>query len=463
MLRKLRIKFIAIVMASVAVVLALVFTGICVSEYQRAMSSVDVAMMNALNRATEGWNGGPDFDASQGSFSSGSASSASSEGPGAFDGRDGHPKGDGGPDGAQAAGGSQFQGPRIGGEGREGRDLVPVAVYQVTKTTEAADLELVSGFATAEIDENVLSTASTRVLAVSDGTGTFDDLGLHYQKRTVETTTYVAFADTASTASWQPLALTLAIAALVVLAVFFLISLKLSQWALRPVEEAWTAQRQFVADASHELKTPLTVVLANTSILLKHPESSIASQSQWIESTQIEAENMQGLVNEMLELAQVESRSSIQHEQLDYSDLVDGLVLQFESVAFERGCTLESDIAENLRVNGDSQRLRKMVSTLIENALKYVDDGGEVTVSLSSAGGVSTLAIRNTGSIIASEDLPHIFDRFYRTDKARTSGTGGYGLGLAIAREIAREHEGDITCASSTSTGTTFTVTLPIE
>ena len=172
---------------------------------------------------------------------------------------------------------------------------------------------------------------------------------------------------------------------------------------------------------------------------------------------------MQGLVNEMLELAQVESRSSIQHEQLDYSDLVDGLVLQFESVAFERGCTLESDIAENLRVNGDSQRLRKMVSTLIENALKYVDDGGEVTVSLSSAGGVSTLAIRNTGSTIASEDLPHIFDRFYRTDKARTSGTGGYGLGLAIAREIAREHEGDITCTSSPSTGTTFTVTLPIE
>ena len=453
MLRKLRIKFIAIVMASVALVLALVFTGICVSEYQRAMSSVDVAMMNALNRATEGWSGGPDFDASQGSFSSGSASSASSEGPGAFDGRDGHPKGDGGPDGAQAAGGSQFQGP----------DLVPVAVYQVTKTTETADLELVSGFATAEIDENVLSTASTRVLAVSDGTGTFDDLSLHYQKRTVETATYVAFADTASTASWQPLALTLAIAALVVLAVFFLISLKLSQWALRPVEEAWTAQRQFVADASHELKTPLTVVLANTSILLKHPESSIASQSQWIESTQIEAENMQGLVNEMLELAQVESRSSIQHEQLDYSDLVDGLVLQFESVAFERGCTLESDIAENLRVNGDSQRLRKMVSTLIENALKYVDDGGEVTVSLSSAGGVSTLAIRNTGSTIAPEDLPHIFDRFYRTDKARTSGTGGYGLGLAIAREIAREHEGDITCASSPSTGTTFTVTLPIE
>ena len=113
-------------------------------------------------------------------------------------------------------------------------------------------------------------------------------------------------------------------------------------------------------------------------------------------------------------------------------------------------------------MNGDEQRLRKMTSTLIENALKYVDEGGTVRVALSSAGSTAKLAISNTGSTISPEDLSHIFDRFYRTDKARTSGAGGFGLGLAIAREIAREHDGDITCASDEG-GTTFTVTLPVQ
>ena len=111
---------------------------------------------------------------------------------------------------------------------------------------------------------------------------------------------FVAFTDTTSTDSWKSLALTLGIAGLGTLAVFFFIALALSNWALKPVKEAWEAQRQFVADASHDLKTPLTVILANSSILLQHPERTIASESQWIKSTQSEAQQMQGLVNEML-------------------------------------------------------------------------------------------------------------------------------------------------------------------
>ena len=210
------------------------------------------------------------------------------------------------------------------------------------------------------------------------------------------------------------------------------------------------------------MKTPLTVILANNSILLKHSQDSIASQSQWIESTQVEAQNMQGLVNEMLELAQVESRAAIEHSILDFSDLVDGIALQFESVAFERGCEYRENVKEGLLVDGDESRLRKAVSTLIENALKYVDERGVVTITLRANDMKSILEISNTGTAISKEDIPHIFDRFYRTDKARTSGTGGYGLGLAIAREIAREHNGDITCESNEKAGTVFTMTLPL-
>ena len=335
--------------------------------------------------------------------------------------------------------------------------MVPVAVYLVNEDSTYTSMKK---FASATIDEEVLGSAIERLQFASDGSGTIDELALHYDKRTVEQGTLVAFADTTTTSGWKQLALSLSIAGLGIVIAFAVIGYFLSNWALRPVKEAWESQRQFVADASHELKTPLTVMLANNSILLKHPDSTIASQSQWIESSEVEAVRMQGLINEMLELAQVESRAGAVRERMDFSDLVDGIGLQFESVAFERGCELECRIQEGIEVEGDENRLSKAVSTLVENALKYVDAGGRVDVELTRAGKNAQLAITNTGSVINEEDLPHIFDRFYRTDKARTSGAGGFGLGLAIAREIAREHGGDIACKSDAASGTTFTMTI---
>ncbi len=445
MLKKLRIKFVAIVMASVAVVLAFVFSGICVSEYQRSVSEVDQALSVQLDQAIFSVEGrrGPFVESE---FFSGNAYRWGKTEDGVTQ------------ESIQIQQVETRQyGPRIGGPAEE-RSLVPVAVYSLDSSGSLTD---VSGFTTASLDDSVIDSVAQIMSQAEDGNGSLTEYGLLYEKRTTDKVAYVAFADAANTAGWQSLAISLVIASLVVLAIFFIISLLLSKWALRPVEEAWTAQRQFVADASHELKTPLTVVLANTSILLKHPEQTIANQSQWIESTQVEAESMQGLVNEMLELAQVESRADIHLEPLDFSDFVNGVTLQFESVAFERGCQFVEDIADGITVNGDSQRLRKMTSTLVENALKYVDEDGTVEVKLSKESSHAKLAITNTGSTITAEDLPHIFDRFYRTDKARTSGEGGFGLGLAIAREIAREHEGDIVCTSDSS-GTTFTVTLPV-
>lgn len=467
MLKKLRIQFVAIVMASVALVLVVVFSGICITEHQRSMSEVQEALASSLDRAAEDALrvenqsiGG--FPSSASASSSGPYSGSSSSAWRGGSGLSVDPSAEAAGDGAFAGKPDDFQGfnggPRIGGKGQENRSLIPVGVYTVTASKE---LVVASGYTTAFIEEDTLSSVAATVSAVEDGSGELSDAGLMYLKRTVESTTYVAFADSSYASGWQSLALTLTIAGIVVLAVFFVIALLLSKWALKPVEEAWESQRQFVADASHELKTPLTVILANTSILLKHPESSIANQSQWVESTQVEAENMQGLVNEMLELAQVESRAAAVYSPIDFSDMVNGQVLQFESVAFERGCTFQDEIADGITVNGDVQQLRKMTSTLIENALKYVDEGGEVKAMLQAQGKQARLSISNTGSTISSEDLPHIFDRFYRTDKARTSGAGGFGLGLAIARETAREHGGDITCASDES-GTTFTVTMPI-
>ena len=180
---------------------------------------------------------------------------------------------------------------------------------------------------------------------------------------------------------------------------------------------------------------------------------------------------MQGLVGDLLELAKMDEEeaaagtggSRANFEPVDLSDLVEGELLQFESVAFERGVQLEPYVQPGISLFGNKQRLRRLASTLIDNACKYVDEGGVVEVTLSETGKQAKLTVRNTGAPIAPEDLPHVFDRFYRADKARTSGAGGHGLGLAIARAIAEEHRGTLTVASTQEAGTTFTATLPIK
>ncbi len=209
---------------------------------------------------------------------------------------------------------------------------------------------------------------------------------------------------------------------------------------------------------------PLTVILANTSILRAHPERSVTSQSQWIESTQSEAERMQELVRDMLDLARPEHAETVRERaRVDLTDLVEGGLLQFESVAFERNVSLASDIDRDVSVTGDAARLRRLVTTLLDNACKYVEKGGRIAVTLRQTARRIELHVHNTGTVIAEEDLPHVFDRFYRADKARTRSEGSYGLGLAIAREIAEEHGGSIAAASDETNGTTFTVALPLR
>ncbi len=413
MFRRLRAKFVAIIMVTMVIVLAAMFAAICYSEYQRSVQAVTGSMQEAITHAVK--------------------------------------------QNDENAGKGKFAPPMIGGHDGD-NDTTPVAVYLMDET---GALVVQEASTTASLSDSVADEAANEVLASDDGSGTLSALRLVYLKQTVNDQVYIAFADLSSVEGWQSLAIRLAAAGAVVLAIVFLTSFVFANWALEPVRAAWSSQRRFVTDASHDLKTPLTVILANASILLKHPERTIASQSQWIESTQVEAENMQGLINEMLELSQVEEQHAAAFSDVDFSDLVDGLSLQFESVAFERECTFDTDIAPDIHVSGSEAHLRKMVTTLIDNALKYADEKGEVSVTLDTAGSHVRLRVHNSGPAIAADDLPHLFDRFYRSDKARTSGEGGFGLGLAIAQETAHVHNGRITVESSDGEGTTFTVTLP--
>lgn len=354
------------------------------------------------------------------------------------------------------------------GEGTTSSGLLLVAVYNVQSNGIYTAIPTIS---TASISESVLLRANDIVMNSSHEHGDLVDFGLLYAKAPFNDSYIVAYGDDASTKSWSGLAWMLTGVGLAALLVFFLINIYFSRWALRPVEESIEQQQQFTADASHELKTPLTVILANMAILRSSPEETVGSQLQWVESTQKEAERMQLLVSDMLDLAKLKTLPQTTEDKIkfDFSDLVEGEVLQFESVAFERGITMESTIEPNLYVFANPEKFGRMVSTLIDNACKYVNDGGFIQVTLSGhkIAGIKSpnaiLAIHNTGPAISDEDLPHLFNRFYRADKARTGAKGGYGLGLAIAKEIAQDANGDITVQSSEEDGTVFRVTIPLS
>lgn len=241
---------------------------------------------------------------------------------------------------------------------------------------------------------------------------------------------------------------------------FFLVSLFLSRWALRPVEKAWRQQRQFVADASHELKTPLTIILANGGILKSHPEQSVQSQMQWIDNTHGEALRMKTLVDDLLFLAKADDvRQEAQPSTVLLSDVVDNAALAFESVAFERNVRILADVQGDVRVMGEEARLRQMVGTLLDNAVKYAKSGGEVQIKLAARGGKARLSVANDGEAIPPEDLEHIFERFYRVDKSRAR--EGFGLGLSIARTVVEGHGGRLT-AHSREGETVFEAELPL-
>ena len=497
MLKKLRIKFIALNMATVAVVLTVVFTAICVVNHRQSVATVDGALNQAIAQAVEHQSrqmgkdalgeGQPDGE-QPAPADGGSDGSSSSDGQKASAQVAGQVAGFAEADAAvgrenaavEALAGSADQElavadssdvaapPTIGGRERDGGQVIPMALFSVSVDGAMTAL---GRYNTASISQDVLEQAGQQLAGADEGFGSLSDLGLFYVKRQAGGVMYLAFADMGSASGWRSLAATLAVVEVAALAVFFVISLFFSRWALRPVARAWTQQRRFVADASHDLKTPLTVILANTSIALEHPERSVASQSQWLESTQHEAEAMQSLVGDLLALAKMDEEEAAAQsgaarpafEEVDLSDVIEGEVLQFESVAFERGVKLESQVEPGIELRGNEQRLRRLAGTLIDNACKYVDDGGAVNVSLSRAGKQAKLEVRNTGAPISPEDLPHVFDRFYRADKARTGGAGGHGLGLAIARAIAEEHGGTLTVSSTQADGTVFTATLPLK
>ena len=241
------------------------------------------------------------------------------------------------------------------------------------------------------------------------------------------------------------------------LAVFWLLSVFLAYWAVKPVEKVWNRQRQFISDASHELKTPLTVIMSNAELLQEEPESA----QRYGKNILTMSQQMRDLVEGMLELTRVDNgKVKETFERVDLGELVKRSVLEFEPVLFERGLTLEANVQPGIYVSGSSRYLKQIVDILLDNAGKY-SDPGVVDVQLRTQGKTCLLTVANPGTPIPEEEQKKIFGRFYRSDKAR-SRNGSYGLGLSIAKSAVEEHGGKI-WVTSNSTGNCFIVQLPCE
>lgn len=309
-------------------------------------------------------------------------------------------------------------------------------------------------------DEEMVLHIVQAALEREDDSGVLGDYSLRYLRRIGVVSVRIAFTDcTMEQATMRSLLLRSGLVALAALAVLAGLSYCLAGLVVGPVKRAWQEQKQFVSDASHELKTPLTVILSSSELAAE--EQDVQRTKQYVEGIHAESLRMKALVEDMLTLARTESGTRPETEAVDLSDTVLESVLAFEPVAFESGRELVYDIQPELTVMGSGVQLRRLTDILLDNAVKYAAEGTPVRLLLRQEGRCAALRVENRGETIPAEKLRHIFDRFYRADESRSGGEG-FGLGLAIAQSIAQSHGGSISCASEEGV-TRFIVTLPLQ
>ena len=238
----------------------------------------------------------------------------------------------------------------------------------------------------------------------------------------------------------------------------FVVVYLLSFKVFEPIKETLEKQKRFISDASHELKTPLTIISANADVLKQ------TCDSQWLDNIKSQTERMDNLVSDMLTLAKLDERKAIiSEEPCDVSQLVLDTALPFDAVAFEKNKTLTLDIKPDIKAVADRQNVKKITSILIDNAIKHSYANGEIKVSVYRENNKVYLTVFNTGSDIPDDKSDKIFERFYRGDKSRSRESGGSGLGLSIAKSIADNNKWKINAQSKLGESMKITVTMPAQ
>ena len=419
MIRKLRARIIIINMALMGIVILAIFTTVCVNSYSNAVNDME----RGLNQVV----GNRDFDRDR----------ATDDNAPPFD---------------KESKVSFKQKPNI-----HDNEPMQISSYVIVELDDDGNITNTTEN-NVSIDADDLEECVKLARQSNSISGQIGDYGLMYVKHDFMEVHKIVFASNnmvfANLRNTLLVSIGLFFGSMVII---FLISLWLSGLAVKPVKKAWEQQKQFVADASHELKTPLTVILANNNIMMSHPQSRVTDERQWLESTEEEAQHMKQLIDQMLFLAKSDAgNTQVQLSEVNLSEIVEGSALNFEPVAFEREVLIDTDIRPDILMQGNQLQLNQLAHILIDNAVKYAEDNSTVTIALHKHGDGTEFTVNNKGSVISKEEMEHIFDRFYRAEKSRT--TKGYGLGLAIAQRIVEDMNGKITVQSNQTDGTTFTV-----
>ena len=309
-------------------------------------------------------------------------------------------------------------------------------------------------------DTETLEAIVNDCLSRPEPEGVLTDYGLRYLRREFGWHGRIVFVDMSiERAALRDLFASWLVIALIALIPLLALSVLLSGWAVAPVERAWRQQRQFLSDASHELKTPLTVILSNADLL---DAADLPDRPRrWADNIRSESRRMRTLVEEMLSLARAESAEGrMVPGEVSLSDIAADCALSFEPVAFEAGKPLQYEIAPGVLAAGDGEKLRRLVSVLLDNAIKYGAEGGAITLTLERTSREARLTVSNPGEPIPPEILSRLFERFYRGDASRGE-KSGFGLGLSIAAAIAHEHRGTLR-AESDAVSTRFLYSMPL-
>ncbi len=328
--------------------------------------------------------------------------------------------------------------------------------FTVTFNNRAGSLVSVNTGKIAAVDTSAAVEYAEDVIASGKTTGFMDDY--RYLVYEGETETTVVFLDCARNLSTFRTVITASLGISVAgLALVLILLIFLSGRIAKPFWENYEKQRRFITDAGHDLKTPLTVIGADAEVL----EMDIG-ENEWITDIRTQVSRLTDMTNSLIMLSRMDE-SEPQYQMLDFplSDIVEETLDEYRSLAKTQGKTLSGSIQPMISLNGDEKAIRRLLSVLLDNAMKYSDENGTINLTLEQQRGSIRLMVFNTCPYMPKESLPHLFDRFYRTDESRNSQTGGYGLGLSIAAAIVTAHKGKISASTTDEKSLLITVTLP--
>jgi len=254
---------------------------------------------------------------------------------------------------------------------------------------------------------------------------------------------------------------TLLIIGLIIAPIVVIISYYFANQAVKPIAEAWEKQKQFIADASHELKTPLTIIKSNLGIVMSDPSATVGSQIEWLDYVNTGADRMSKLANDLLSLANADSADlQIYKESFDVSAAITDLIHEMTAKANEKGTEITASIQPNVVLYSDHEKILQIAMILFDNAIKYSEPSGWVNISLTKMNQGISLVVSNSGKGIKTEELHNIFDRFYQTEPSRNSENEGFGLGLSIAKALTEKLGGSLSVVSKENEHTIFTFVL---